>query len=471
MTSDEESFPIRYLDLAAEARQYTWTPPEPVRQRDPRLHPDTRPTSVQALDTQDQLATAETQRDLAQADADRHLRNARYLGGLLERIARTLGANPLDFAELPALVDGLRTTTDQLRIKAADHAHALDRAEAGATLWKTRLVHESQRLRGHLDKAHLTTARAEARAGAYCLAYDHLAAVTRTLVNAISVHAYNLDQPKAASLLDNLDTVRDTLSRDMESYLAEPYDDITPDTRVDLTPAGHAVASQPTAKPCQPGCGIGYHLQGCPHIGTQLGIAPDGSELAASSVPHVARESGHWACTQCGYQNAGGVCTHCGFVPAATVRLSVRREGEVIHPTDDVLCDIADEREAQDARLGELNYRDGTSRLLAGMADDARRDAQHTASQNRLTWLDVLAEQFWAAMAEEDPEVLRGRLVQVAAWAVAWAEAIDRRLAEAAGEDLMTPGMPNPCQPIGCDNGHHLPGCTYADETEAADHA
>ena len=23
-------------------------------------------------------------------------------------------------------------------------------------------------------------------------------------------------------------------------------------------------------------------------------------------------------------------------------------------------------------------------------------------------------------------------------------------------------GMPNPCQPIGCDNGHHLKGCVYA---------
>ena len=32
-------------------------------------------------------------------------------------------------------------------------------------------------------------------------------------------------------------------------------------------------------------------------------------------------------------------------------------------------------------------------------------------------------------------------------------------------------GMPQPCQPIGCDNGYHLPGCWYkaderADETE-----
>lgn len=32
--------------------------------------------------------------------------------------------------------------------------------------------------------------------------------------------------------------------------------------------------------------------------------------------------------------------------------------------------------------------------------------------------------------------------------------------------DPMTPGMPDPCQPIGCDNGIHLPGCTFAEVDE-----
>lgn len=34
--------------------------------------------------------------------------------------------------------------------------------------------------------------------------------------------------------------------------------------------------------------------------------------------------------------------------------------------------------------------------------------------------------------------------------------------------DAMTPGMPDPCQPIGCDNGYHLPGCTYAEPDDTA---
>jgi hypothetical protein len=32
--------------------------------------------------------------------------------------------------------------------------------------------------------------------------------------------------------------------------------------------------------------------------------------------------------------------------------------------------------------------------------------------------------------------------------------------------DTMTPGMPDPCQPIGCDNGRHLPGCPFADRDQ-----
>lgn len=36
--------------------------------------------------------------------------------------------------------------------------------------------------------------------------------------------------------------------------------------------------------------------------------------------------------------------------------------------------------------------------------------------------------------------------------------AVDTYLSASGSAD----GMPEPCQPIGCDNGHHLPGCVYA---------
>lgn len=45
----------------------------------------------------------------------------------------------------------------------------------------------------------------------------------------------------------------------------------------------------------------------------------------------------------------------------------------------------------------------------------------------RGTWRDILAEEFNEALAESDPDRLRAELVQVAAVAVNWVEAIDRR--------------------------------------------
>jgi hypothetical protein len=39
----------------------------------------------------------------------------------------------------------------------------------------------------------------------------------------------------------------------------------------------------------------------------------------------------------------------------------------------------------------------------------------------------------------------------------------ERYPGEWASADVMTPGMPDPCQPIGCDSGFHLPGCTFAE--------
>lgn len=41
---------------------------------------------------------------------------------------------------------------------------------------------------------------------------------------------------------------------------------------------------------------------------------------------------------------------------------------------------------------------------------------------------------------------------------------VSLRRRQTASDDGM--GMPEPCQPIGCDNGHHLRGCWYASADE-----
>ena len=92
-----------------------------------------------------------------------------------------------------------------------------------------------------------------------------------------------------------------------------------------------------------------------------------------------------------------------------------------------VLLDVANERGRQDEKWGQQSHPDGTSREYKAVAEASKRlcDARH--KQGVGTWRDILKEEFHEAMAETSPPALRAELVQVAAVAVAWIEAIDRR--------------------------------------------
>jgi hypothetical protein len=96
---------------------------------------------------------------------------------------------------------------------------------------------------------------------------------------------------------------------------------------------------------------------------------------------------------------------------------------------DVVLDDVQRERVAQDRRWGQQNHPDGTGRPGSREAADqarARCKANVPIDDN---WRDILDEEVAEAFAEVNPAKLRDELVQVAAVAVAWIEAIDRRLA------------------------------------------
>lgn len=93
----------------------------------------------------------------------------------------------------------------------------------------------------------------------------------------------------------------------------------------------------------------------------------------------------------------------------------------------EVLDEIAGERLRQDAKWGPQNHPNGTG--VPSMQAAAARsrlvcDRNFTLGQG--TWADILREEFHEALAESDPARLRGELIQVAAVAVAWVEAIDR---------------------------------------------
>lgn len=94
--------------------------------------------------------------------------------------------------------------------------------------------------------------------------------------------------------------------------------------------------------------------------------------------------------------------------------------------TYNILNQIRDERIRQDLKWGQQNHPNGTTSLYEGMAKLSRQIADDFAESGELTWLDILREEFYEAISEEDTAKLRAELIQVAAVATAWIEAIDR---------------------------------------------
>jgi hypothetical protein len=97
--------------------------------------------------------------------------------------------------------------------------------------------------------------------------------------------------------------------------------------------------------------------------------------------------------------------------------------------TSVVLDDIRTERARQDLRWGIQSHPNGTGNTVAAVEalSKARATCDLHVRCDALTFADILTEEFCEAMVESDPEKLRAELVQVAAVAAAWIEAIDRR--------------------------------------------
>lgn len=96
--------------------------------------------------------------------------------------------------------------------------------------------------------------------------------------------------------------------------------------------------------------------------------------------------------------------------------------------TSKVIHEVYAERVAQEEKWGEQNHEDGTGfAYLKAQADKARRECDAAAAAGRVTWRLILREEYREALAAPSVAELRAELVQVAAVAVAWIEAIDRR--------------------------------------------
>lgn len=118
----------------------------------------------------------------------------------------------------------------------------------------------------------------------------------------------------------------------------------------------------------------------------------------------------------------------------------------------EIALEVLAERDRQDAKWGEQNHPDGTGPDTLPLGDFSWRRAYqdgkaHTldgtsaktlaacatevtdvaAKQGHVTWADILTEEHFEALAEADPVKLRAELIQVAAVAIQWVAAIDRR--------------------------------------------
>ena len=113
--------------------------------------------------------------------------------------------------------------------------------------------------------------------------------------------------------------------------------------------------------------------------------------------------------------------------------------------SSDILVEISEERDRQDAKWGEQNHPDGTGinwvdtiTPAFGWKEDAaehaatlaKKGTDRAANLGRLTFMHILLEEVAEALAETDPKLLRAELIQVAAVATQWVEAIDRRKGE-----------------------------------------
>lgn len=92
-----------------------------------------------------------------------------------------------------------------------------------------------------------------------------------------------------------------------------------------------------------------------------------------------------------------------------------------------ILRAIRRERLNQDAKWGEQNHPNGTGSRWSAYAGYFRAVCNFRAREKTLTWRDILLEEVYEALAESKPEALREELIQVAAVATNWIEAIDRK--------------------------------------------
>lgn len=105
-----------------------------------------------------------------------------------------------------------------------------------------------------------------------------------------------------------------------------------------------------------------------------------------------------------------------------------------------VIQDIIDERGHQKRKFGDQSQNPfGTGKEYSELANKYKGICNAKVEDKTVTWADILLEEVFEALEQEDPDSVRHEMIQVAAVAVAICERIDQLQAEenlAAEQDL-----------------------------------
>lgn len=109
-----------------------------------------------------------------------------------------------------------------------------------------------------------------------------------------------------------------------------------------------------------------------------------------------------------------------------------------------IINELVKERDRQDEMWGQQDHPNrhgntGPHFSFAELLEDSRALNEQNVAKGENNWTDILLEEVFEALSEPNQSNLRTELIQVAAVAVAWVEAIDRRTLTAVdkwNEDL-----------------------------------
>lgn len=98
------------------------------------------------------------------------------------------------------------------------------------------------------------------------------------------------------------------------------------------------------------------------------------------------------------------------------------------HARDLIYLHIEAERLRQEQKWGEQHHDFGTgSETMKVIAAQVRQECEDAFRAGVGTWRHILSEEFWEALAEDDPGKLRTELTHLIAVAVAMIEDIESR--------------------------------------------